>query len=285
MAWKRPLVIAEIGCNHRGDFDTAMTMIQQAKAAGADGVKFQKRNIKECLTDEQYYAPHPVSENSYGATYGEHREFLEFCISQHRELKAYCDKLGIMYSTSVWDATSAREIALLEPSYIKVGGPSNTHYEIYQALELVDYQGEVHVSLGMTTFEEERSIYNFFKSRGKQHRLCWYVCTSSYPSTYEEICLCDIERLKAEYPGVPVGYSAHHIGIALDNAIAALGAFLIERHYTLDRSWKGTDHQASILPGELAQLVENLDNLAKTMKTKQNMSEREMEQREKLKGV
>ena len=110
---KQAKVIAEIGCNHKGDMDTAKELIKVAKIfCNADVVKFQKRNNKELLTEEQYNAPHPNPINSYGDTYGAHREFLEFDLEQNRELKEFCEELGITFSTSTWDLTSAKEVQI-----------------------------------------------------------------------------------------------------------------------------------------------------------------------------
>ena len=115
-----PNIIAEIGCNHMGDFDIAKKMIDLAKDSGVSIVKFQKRNNKELLTEEQYNTPHSVPYNSYGETYGKHREFLEFSFEEHKELKKYCEKKGMVYSTSVWDITSAEQIISIEPRFAAV---------------------------------------------------------------------------------------------------------------------------------------------------------------------
>ena len=138
-----PKVVAEIGCNHKGDIEIAKEMIRVAKVfCDAQYVKFQKRNPKELLTTEQYNAPHPVEENSYGSTYGDHREFLEFSSEQHKELMEYCKEIGIGYSTSVLDLTSAKEIMELEPPFIKIGSPSNTHYTMLDYL-CNNYSGDI----------------------------------------------------------------------------------------------------------------------------------------------
>ena len=109
--YRKPRMIAEIGCNHKGDMEIAKEMIKMAAIyCHADVVKFQKRCVKELLTPEQYNAPHPNPAFAYGKTYGEHREFLEFDLEQHAQLKAWCEEFGITYSTSVWDLTSAKEI-------------------------------------------------------------------------------------------------------------------------------------------------------------------------------
>ena len=107
--YKKPKIIAEIGCNHKGDINIAYNLIKLAKECGAQIAKFQKRENKELLTYEQYNNPHPNITNSYGDTYGAHREFLEFDVSQHKLLKEYCNEIEIEYSTSVWDATSAKK--------------------------------------------------------------------------------------------------------------------------------------------------------------------------------
>jgi N-acetylneuraminate synthase len=120
--YKKPYIIAEIGCNHKGDMEIAKELIKVAKIfCNLDAVKFQKRNNKELLTVAQYNQPHPNPVNSYGDTYGAHREYLEFDIIQHKALKAYCEEIGITYSTSVWDLTSAKEIA----SKLNIDGVSN----------------------------------------------------------------------------------------------------------------------------------------------------------------
>src|SRR4051812_24736064 len=125
--YEKPKVIAEIGCNHMGEISIAKDLIQLAKSCGADYAKFQKRNPKELLTEEQYHAPHPVSYNAYGKTYGEHREFLEFNAEQHAELKEYAESLNIGYATSVWDITSAKEIIALGSDFIKVPSACNNN--------------------------------------------------------------------------------------------------------------------------------------------------------------
>ena len=132
--YKPPNVVAEIGCNHMGQINIAKELIDLAKESGAGCVKFQKRNNKELLTKEQYNTAHPVMSNSYGKTYGEHREFLEFDVAQNKELKVYCDSIGIIYSTSVWDVTSAKEMITLETEFLKVPSACNNNYEMLKVL-------------------------------------------------------------------------------------------------------------------------------------------------------
>lgn len=258
--YQKPFVIAEIGCNHKGDMDIAKKMIRTAAIyCEVDAVKFQKRCNKELLTPEQYNAPHPNPANSYGKTYGEHREFLEFTAEQHRELKAYCEEMGITYSTSVWDLTSAKEIAALKPEFIKIPSACNNHYEMLEWL-CDNYNGEIHVSLGMTTHEEEENLIRLFERKRRNKDLVIYVCTSGYPVPFQDVCLLEIERVSRSYENrvKRIGFSGHHLGIAVDIAAYTLGASIIERHYTLDRTWKGTDHAASLEPEGVRKLKRDL---------------------------
>lgn len=265
-------VIAEIGCNHKGEIDIAKELIRVAKIfCNADVVKFQKRNNLELLTKEQYSAPHPNPANSYGETYGEHREFLEFSVDQHAELKKYCKSLGIEYSTSVWDLTSAIEIASLEPKLIKIPSACNNHYEMLDWL-CENYKGEIHVSTGMTTRDETKSLVKFFQEKGRNKDLILYACTSGYPVPFEDVALYEISYLIENFGSTvkEIGFSGHHLGIAVDIAAHTLGAAWVERHYTLDRTWKGTDHAASLEPDGIRRLVRDLNAVNKALTYKEN---------------
>lgn len=264
-------VIAEIGCNHKGEMSIAKELIKTAKLCGADVAKFQKRTPKELLTPEQYNAPHPNPANSYGPTYGAHREFLEFNAEQHRELKDFCQEIGIEYSTSVWDMTSAKQIAPLNPALIKIPSAENNNIPLLSWL-CDNYGGEIHVSLGMTTRAEEESLIRLFESKGRAKDVVVYSCTSGYPVAFEDICLLEIPRIKAAYGNIvkSIGFSGHHLGIAVDIAAITLGAEWVERHFTLDRTWKGTDHAASLEPQGLAKLVRDIHNVEKALSEKSN---------------
>lgn len=279
-------VIAEIGCNHKGDFAIAKELILKAKDCGATVAKFQKRNNRQLLTPEQYDAPHPNPMNAYGATYGEHREFLEFNKQQHTDLKKICEDHGIIYSTSVWDELSAREIVELNPSLIKVPSACNNNYKLLQILR-DEYSGEVHISTGMTTKNEVEEVIAFFEQTGSsKSRVVLYSCTSGYPVPFEDICLLEITRLKELYQGrvKSIGFSGHHLGIAIDIAAYLLGAEWIERHFTMDRTWKGTDHAASLEPNGLSKLTRDLVAVNKALTYKKTeILDIEEVQRAKLK--
>lgn len=279
-------VIAEIGCNHKGDMDIAKEMISVvARVCGADVVKFQKRNNRELLPPDQYDAPHPVPANSFGDTYGAHREALEFTADQHRELQAHCASEKIEYSTSVWDLTSAKEIAALNPGLIKIPSATNLHFEL-QGWLCENYGGEIHVSTGMTTKDEVEQIVKFYESHGRAKDLVIYACTSGYPVAFDDICLLEISQLQRSYADrvKAIAFSGHHLGIAADVAAVALGATWVERHFTLDRTWKGTDHAASLETDGLRKLVRDLRNVEKALKYKaEDILDVEKVQRAKLK--
>ncbi len=283
---KAAKVVAEIGCNHKGEMAIAKELILTAAVyCKADYVKFQKRNNRELLPAEQYDAPHPNPANSYGPTYGAHREFLEFSTEQHRELMQFCADNNIGYSTSVWDVTSAREMASLKPVFLKVPSASNLHWDMLSVLT-DEYGGGIQLSLGMTTQAEEDQIVAFFERKGRAKDLVLYACTSGYPVAFRDIALREITRLKGKFDGrvQSVGFSGHHLGIAADIAALALGAEWIERHFTIDRTWKGTDHAASLEPDGLRRLCRDVRNVAEALEYKrEEMLPVELETRAKLK--
>jgi len=284
--YQTPKVIAEIGCNHMGDMAIAMDLIRLARECRCHVAKFQKRNNRELLTEEQYNAPHPNQWNSYGETYGAHREFLEFSVEQHKELKSFCESINIEYSTSVWDVTSAHEIIALNPGFIKVPSACNNNYAMLKVLRDT-YHGEIHISFGMTTRSEESEVVRFFEDNSSaKSRLVIYSCTSGYPVPFRDVSLLEINRLYQNYGNrvKEIGFSGHHLGIAIDVAAFTLGARWIERHFTKDRTWKGTDHAASLeFPG-MQKLVRDLEHAFEALNYKSNeVLDIEMVQRKKLK--
>lgn len=285
--YKEPKIIAEIGCNHKGEMDIAKELIDLAKDSGAKYVKFQKRNNKELLTKEQYDTPHPVPENSYGKTYGEHREFLEFTKEQHSQLKDYCDSIGVVYSTSVWDVTSAKEMCEFNPEFLKVPSACNNNFEMLKVLR-DEFTGQVQLSIGMTTKEEVEEIVKFFEETNQaKSRLLIYSCTSGYPVPAKDVSLLEINWLYENYGERvnEIGFSGHHLGVALDVAAYTLGARWIERHFTKDKTWKGTDHGASLEPDELKLLVKSLNEAYESLHYKNDeILPIEQVQRDKLKN-
>ena len=266
-------VIAEIGCNHKGNFEIAKKMIRVASDCGASIVKFQKRNNIKLLGKKGYDTPHPVESNAYGKTYGLHRDFLEFNIEQHKELKKYCEDLNVEYSTSIWDIISAKEVVSIKPKFIKIPSATNLDFEIHYYL-IKNFKGKIHISLGMTTSKETEMIVNFYRKYNRLSSLVLYACTSGYPVPPKDICLLEINNIIEKYKKYikEYGFSGHHNGIAPDIAALSLGIIqniksnisfkYIERHFTLDRTWKGTDHAASLEPDGLRKLIRDIKNVS-----------------------
>jgi sialic acid synthase SpsE len=284
----KPIIVAEAGCNHCGRMEIAEEMIKIAAFfCKADYIKFQKRCPSELLSKEAYNSPHPNPANSYGETYGLHREYLEFNLEQHRQLVDWCLHYGIKYSCSVWDITSAREIISLSPDFIKIPSAMNTHLDM---LKLVcdEFKGQIHVSTGMTTHQELESLLSLMESKGRLGDAVIYKCSSGYPVAFSECYLDEIVDFVKTYGTqvAAIGFSGHHLGIAIDNAAYALGARWFERHYTLDRTWKGTDHAASLEMDGLRRLCRDLKATAQALQQKPTeILNIEIPQREKLKWI
>ena len=270
MNYLKPIIVAEIGCNHQGDINLAKKLIIQAKIAGATYAKFQKRNNKYLLGNK-FSNPHPVPENSFGASYGKHREFLEFNIKQHESLFNFCKRNKIKYSTSVWEKKSALSLinSKVDLDFIKIPSACNLDFELLEVL-CSKFKNKIHISTGMTTSKEITKIVDFFIKKKRNKDLVVYHCTSSYPSKFVDICLKDITNLIKLYSKdvYSIGFSGHHQGIAIDVSAYTLGARIIERHFTLDRSMKGTDHSASLEPTGLFKLCRDLNNTYKALKSK-----------------
>lgn len=286
--YKKPIVVAEIGCNHMGEISTAKEMIKMAKIfCNVDVIKFQKRDVETWteLKPELYNGPHPNPINAFGKTYKDHRSYLEFSIDDHSDLKQYCEKMGIEYSTSVWDLKSAMGVTGIDPKRIKIPSACNNNYEMLDWL-CKNYKGEIHVSTGMTTQNEIDKIVSFFKENKRNSDLVLYNCISGYPVPFKDVRLMEISNLKEKYGKQvkAIGFSGHHLGIAIDIAAYTLGATWFERHYTLDRTWKGTDHSASLEPNGLRKLVRDLNATKKSLLYKgDGILPIEEEQRSKLK--
>jgi N-acetylneuraminate synthase len=274
-------VVAEAGCNHQGEFYKAVEMIKMAKLCGADYIKFQKRNPEKAVPIEIQDKPHPCPMHSFGQTYLEHRQNLEFNAKQHQELKRICEDIGIGYSCSVWDLDSAREIISLEPDFIKIPSAMNENYELINMV-FKEYDGDIHFSLGMLSRSDKTEVIGYLQDKGE--RVVPYWTTSGYPVRFEELYLSEIENLSNRF--VRVGYSGHHLGIAVDIAAYCLGATWIERHFTLDRTAKGTDQSASIEPAGLQKLCRDLKATNKALRWKEvDYTEDELNNKNKLKIV
>jgi sialic acid synthase len=284
---KKIYLTAEIGCNHMGDISIAKKLINQAKFCGADYVKFQKRDNKILFNKKEYNSKHPIPRNSFGDTYGEHREFLEFNLAQHKNLISYCRKKSIKYSCSVWDVNSAVAISKISKDFIKVPSATNMNFEVLDIL-CKKYKGDIHLSTGMTSSKEVDEIINFLDERKSLNRVVLYSCTSAYPAEIDDVKLLDILNLKNKYGKYlkAIGFSGHHRGITVDNAAVVLGATWFERHFTFDRTAKGTDHAASLEIDGLSKLRGRLDFTNRTLNYKpKEILKNEIFQRKYLKKI
>ena len=248
---KRTFIIAEIGQNHQGDMEIAKELILAAAACGVDAVKSQKRDINTLLTPEEYHRPYN-SPNAFAPTYGKHREALELSREQYLELATFARKYDITFFSSPWDIPSAQLLDDIGMPFFKVPSACLTHHALLETL--VSFGKPIILSTGMSSVEQIDAAMEIVQGA----EVYLLQCTSSYPSSFETINLNVIPFYAERYPEASIGFSGHHRGVAIDVAAVALGATVIERHFTLDRTLKGSDHAASLEPGGLAKLVRDV---------------------------
>ena len=271
-------IIAEIGCTHIGKMDRAKYLINLAKQSGANVVKLQKRNPIESVPLHLQNKPHPNEKFAYGKTYLEHRINLELNIKQHEELKNYCEKTGIDYASSVWDITSAQEIISLNPKFIKIPSACNTNTKLLDFIRQ-NYNGDIHISLGMLSPLETFKIYNYFKDI--KDKVVIYHCTSIYPCPFENLYLKEISNIKEVWD--KVGFSNHGYGIAAGIAAYILGATYLEYHFINDRSFRHNDASASLEPNGLSKLCRDLKAVYSALQNRPNkLPEEEEKEKNKL---
>ena len=236
-----PYVIAEIGANHMGDMDLCKQIVSGAKAAGASAVKFQKRDNISLFTRESFDRAYD-SENAFGRTYGEHREALELSVEQLRDIKTYCASIGIDFGVTAFDLKSLEQMIGLRPDFLKVAsGDIDNH----QLLGEVSSSGiPFIISTGASDISTVDAAVKICSSNEENFGLL--QCTSLYPAPPEFLNLQVIKRYEERYPSCTIGYSGHDNGYTCTIAALAMGARIIEKHFTLDRSWKGTDQSFSL---------------------------------------
>ena len=248
-------VLAEGGLNHNGDPALAEELVRIAVDARADAVKFQKRNMGALLTREALDAPY-IKPNSFGATYGEHREKLELSADVWRRLRDGAAAAGLEFMGSAWDAPSVDFLLELGAPALKVASADLT------SLDLLAYVAQsgvpVILSTGMSTLEEIDEAVGVVLRHTDQ--LILLQCCSAYPAEFEDLHLRVMGTYRERY-GVLVGYSGHERGIAVAAATVALGACLLEKHFTKDRTLPGPDHAASLEPVGLGKLIRDIRNI------------------------
>jgi len=246
-------VVAEIGANHQGDVDTAKKMIQAAARAGASAVKFQKRDNQALFTPEAYNAPYE-SENAFGATYGEHREALEFGKDEYVELMKEAKAEGVEFFATPWDFPSVDFLEDLNVPAYKVASCDLTNTPL---LRYIAQTGRsTIISTGGGTLDAVDRAAEIVSGEGTS--LAIMQCTSGYPPEFSELNLNVIGTFRDRYPEATIGYSGHDSGIAMGLVAYVLGARIIEKHFTLNRAMKGTDHSFSLEPDGLRKMVRDI---------------------------
>ncbi len=250
-------VIAEIGINHNGSLDIARQLIDGAAAAGCDAVKFQKRTPELCVPKEQRDIER---DTPWGRMkYIDYRYRVEFGEAEYCEIDAYCREKGILWFASCWDEEAVSFMEQFHPPCYKAASASLTDLPLLKTTRRTGRP--LILSTGMSTIEE---ITGTIDAIGQDNLLLAHS-NSTYPCPVEELNLRMIHSLQEMYPGIPVGYSGHEVGLATTWAAVALGATFIERHVTLDRAMWGSDQAASVeLPG-LERLVSNIRDIEKAL--------------------
>jgi len=253
-------IIAEIGLNHNGSVELAKRMIDEAKECNVDAVKFQLRDNKDLFTKEAYNSPYNKW-YAYGKTYGEHREALELTYKDYKFLKKYSEDKGLIFFASPWDKNSADFLSEINTSVFKIASPDLNNLPLVE--HIAKLNKPIILSTGMSEQKEIDETVELIHKYNK--KLVLLQCNSSYPSTPEEIDINVIKTLKEKYNCI-VGYSGHETGLAISLAAVAVGARVIERHFTLDRAMKGPDHSASIEPQGMKKLSRDIRIIEKVMK-------------------
>ncbi len=252
-------IVAEVGNNHQGDFNLAVQMVETAARMGVHAVKFQKRDMDAMFTTAGKNAPY-TGKNSFGSTYGEHRLALELSFEEMAKLKQLTESLGLVFFTSAWDSVSLEQMLSLDVELLKICSADLVNIP---ALRQAGRTGiPVILSTGMSTLTDiDRAVGEL---RQFHDDIILLHCNSSYPCPETDIALPCIKTLKQRY-GLPVGYSGHEQGLGPSVAAAALGACVIERHFTLDKTMCGTDHQVSLDPKEFETLVTMVREVGQAM--------------------
>jgi sialic acid synthase len=233
--------------------DIARQLVDAAVEAGADAVKFQKRTTEDILTKEGRDKPY-TSAHAFAPTYGEHRDKLEFSKEQYQELKNYCEEKGILFFASVWDTNSTDAMQEIGIDAYKI--PSADLMSLPLLEHVAKKDKPVLISTGMSTEEEIDLAVSTILPHNK--RIILFQCLSLYPSPEDKLNIRYMDVLKERYAPLPVGYSGHERDLLPTLAAVSRGACIVERHLTLDKTMKGSDHAASLEPQELKELIENI---------------------------
>ena len=273
---EKTYIISEIGINHNGDLDIAKRLIDISAAAGCDAVKFQKRNPDVCVPEHQKSV---LRDTPWGQmTYLQYKHKVEFGKEEYDEIDRYCKEKGIVWSASPWDVDSLEFINQYDIPFIKIASASITDKELL--FKACKTDKKIIISTGMSTEKEIEEAVSILEEYAEEYAILH--CNSSYPAPIEELNLSCIKTLQNKY-GCEVGYSGHEFRLGTTVAAVYLGASIIERHVTLDRTMWGSDHMASVEPQGLFKLVSGIRELEKSYGDGCiSVSETEKEVRKKL---
>lgn len=272
-------IIAEIGINHNGDIEIAKQLIDIAAFAGCDAVKFQKRNPEVCVPEHQ---KSQIKDTPWGKmSYLEYKNRMEFNQEQYDIIDQHCKNKNIVWSASPWDIDSLNFLAQYNIPFIKIPSAMLTNDELMIAA--CKTNKKIILSTGMSTLEEVDHAINLLKRHSRSYAILH--CNSSYPAALEDINLSCIQTLQDRY-GCEVGYSGHEFRLGTSVAAIYLGATIIERHITLDRSMWGSDHLSSVEPQGLLKLVKGIRELEIAYGDGTiGLTDSELEPRKKLRGI
>lgn len=246
-------VIAEIGHNHQGSLEKAKQLFKAAAECGVNAVKLQKRDNKTMFTKAAYDKPYE-NENSFGATYGEHREALEFGRAEYVELKNYAKELGVTMFATAFDITSADFLADLDMPLYKIASGDLKNTPLLR--HVAKFGKPMIISTGGANMEDVQRAHDTIMPLNEQ--LAILQCTSSYPAEHHDLNLRVIETFRAQFPNNVIGLSDHENGIAMATAAYVLGMRIVEQHFTINHTWKGTDQVFSLEPIGMRKLVRDL---------------------------
>ena len=249
-------VIAEIGHNHGGDLDQAMHLFDEARRAGAHAVKLQKRDNRAVYTRDYFDRPYD-NENSFGATYGEHREALEFGREEYEALIEYAQRIGVTFFATAFDMPSADFLAELDMPAYKIASADLRNIPLLR--HVASFGKPIVLSTGASSLADVERAHAAAAEINPDIALL--QCTAGYPAAWDELDLGVIQTFRAMFPSTVIGLSSHDNGIAMAVAAHALGARVIEKHFTLDRVLKGTDHRFSLEPQGLRKMCRDLSRL------------------------
>jgi len=253
-------MIAEIGHNHQGDLEKAKELFRAAKMAGVQAVKLQKRDNRSLFTKAAYEKPYE-NENSYGTTYGEHREFLEFGKEEYKALDQLARDLELDFFSTAFDIPSADFLMDFDPPAFKIASGDLKNFPLLK--HVARFGKPMIISTGGGSIEDIRRTYEVIRPINPY--VCFLQCTATYPTEASDLNLRVIGTLRDEFPDIVVGLSDHYNGISMATAAYVLGARVIEKHFTLNHTWKGTDHALSLEPIGMHKMVRDLQRIRLAM--------------------